>query len=111
MGKFGNALQLYRESKINQGLIVNSIDSIKGLEGNKCLFILTTDLAEYLFKQKNDQNKMLNYLYVALTRSKKELIFLVSIEVEAKYGRDFINEKFGILNVIALQTTTISKRP
>lgn len=40
---------------------------------------------------------MLNYLYVALTRSKEELMIMVTKEVEEKYGRDFINNQLGLL--------------
>lgn len=74
-------------------IVVNSIDRIKGLEGNRCLFILTTELAEYFFKNKSEQNKMLNYLYVALTRAKQELIILITKEVELKYERTWLEEK------------------
>jgi hypothetical protein len=93
-GKLAGAFSLVREAPIEQGIVVNSIDSIKGLEGEKCLLLLTTDLAPYLFRENSEQNKMLNYLYVALTRSQKELMILVTTEVEDKYGKDFIDNKF-----------------
>lgn len=64
------------------------------LEGERCLFILTTELSDYLFQIHTNQNKMLNYLYVALTRSKKELAILISIEVEEKYGHTWIDDNF-----------------
>ncbi|MGG1515464.1 UvrD-helicase domain-containing protein [Paenibacillus oryzisoli] len=99
MGKLGEQLKIHREAHSNKGILVNSIDSIKGLEGEKCLFILTTDLTEYLFQTKKEQNKTLNYLYVALTRSKKELVFLVTHEVENKYGRIIVDEKLEGLNI------------
>ncbi|MFH5185410.1 hypothetical protein ACHHV8_23695 [Paenibacillus sp. TAB 01] len=102
MVKLGEQLKIHREAHLNKGILVNSIDSIKGLEGGKCLFILTTDLTEYLFQIKKEQNKTLNYLYVALTRSKKELVFLVTHEVENKYGRDVIDKKFEELNIRTL---------
>lgn len=70
---------------------VNSIESIKGLEGFNCLFILTTDLAPYLFKEKCQNNKIKNALYVALTRSLDSLTILVTREVEEQYSHD----KFG----------------
>ncbi|MEK4974713.1 UvrD-helicase domain-containing protein [Niallia sp. FSL R7-0648] len=96
-GKLGAALDLNREVPKEEGLLVNSIDSVKGLEGNKCLFLLTTELAPYFFGENKEQNKMLNYLYVALTRSKEELMIMVTKEVEEKYGRDFINNQLGLL--------------
>jgi len=87
--KIIQALQLTDE--IDKGKIyVNSIESIKGQEGYNCLFVLTTDLAEYLFLKKTDENKTKNKLNVALTRSREKLIILVTMEVEEKYGRDFI---------------------
>ena len=77
-----------------QGIVVNSIESIKGLEGNNCLFILTSDLAAYLFGNKTSENKIKNALYVALTRSLNKLTILICKEVEKEYGRQKINEFF-----------------
>lgn len=71
---------------------VNSIESIKGREGNNCLFILTGDLAPYFFMEKVDENKTKNMLYVALTRSLNDLTIMITFEVEKKYGRDFISK-------------------
>ncbi|RDW20088.1 hypothetical protein CWR48_05025 [Oceanobacillus arenosus] len=88
------ALEANKEATKTEGIVVNSIDKVKGLEGNCCLFILTTELSEYFFLNKIELNKMMNYLYVALTRSKKELIILITTEVEEKYGREWINNKF-----------------
>ncbi|RAS75801.1 UvrD-helicase domain-containing protein [Priestia endophytica] len=93
-GKLGGAIDLNRKSPATNGILVNSIDSIKGLEGNRCLFILTTDLAAYLFQEKLEENKMMSYLYVALTRSKDELMFLITKELEEKYGRLAIHKYF-----------------
>lgn len=75
-------------------ITVNSVESIKGLEGNNCLFILTTDLAAYLFGDKVAENKIKNALYVALTRSLENLTILICKEVEEKYGRENINVFF-----------------
>lgn len=97
MGKLGDALKINRNNLANEGIFVETIDKVKGLEGEICLFILTTELAPYLFAEKKDQNKMLNYLYVALTRSKEKLILLVTIEVEEKYGKEIINKKLKLL--------------
>jgi hypothetical protein len=88
------ALEINKKSLADEGIVVESIDKVKGLEGDNCLFILTTELSDYLFKEKYTQNKMLNYLYVALTRSKKKLMILVTKEVEEKYGREWIDTKF-----------------
>lgn len=96
-GRMLTALDLNRERKEMKGIVVDSIDKVKGLEGEKCLFILSTELAEYFFKIKKDQNKMANYLYVALTRAKDELIILITKEVENKYTKKWINEKLLVL--------------
>ncbi|WP_242245358.1 UvrD-helicase domain-containing protein [Bacillus cereus group sp. BfR-BA-01330] len=90
MGRLYAALDLNRESEQGEAIIVNSIDHVKGLEGSKCLFILTTELSEYFFKNKVDQNKMLNYLYVALTRATQELVILITKEVEEKFKKSWI---------------------
>ena len=73
---------------------VCSIESIKGLEGERCLFILTSELAPYLFLDKTAENKIKNALYVALTRSKENLVILVCKEVEAVYDQSSIKDYF-----------------
>ena len=98
-GKLGQALDFIRENPIVDGLLVNSIDSVKGLEGERCIFILTPDLAAYLFKEKKEQNKMMNYLYVALTRSKKDLLILVTKEVENNHGKESIESSFSDIGI------------
>ena len=70
--------------------VVSSIESIKGLEGYNCLFILTKDLAAYLFGKKSNENKIKNALYVALTRSLNSLTILITKEVEEEYGKQKI---------------------
>lgn len=102
-GKLAGVFKMNCEIPSVEGIEVNSIDSIKGLEGNRCLFILTTDLAPYLFDEKKVQNKMLNYLYVSLTRAKKELVFLVTNEVENKYSKEAINKYFE--EIVSMKTT------
>ena len=78
-------------------VLVSSIESIKGQEGNNCLFILTKDLASYLFLDKKDDNKMKAALYVALTRSRKDLTILLTTEAEEKYPKSFVKEYFSQL--------------
>lgn len=68
-------------------ILVNSIDSIKGQEGENCLFILTSDLAAYLFGEKAKDTTAKNRLYVALTRSLNKLTIFITSEVEMKYKR------------------------
>lgn len=91
---------------VEPGTLVDSIDAIKGLEGYNCLFIISTELAPYLFKKVVDHNKMMNYLYVGLTRSKRDLTIMVTTEVEKKYGHKYIHEKFNELGIEELKTYT-----
>lgn len=90
-------IDLNRLEDEDEGYLVHSIDKVKGLEGKNCLFILTTGLTDYLFKIKNERNKMMNYVYVALTRSTKNLTLLITNEVEEKYGFEFISNWFSYL--------------
>ena len=56
---------------------------------------MTTDLAAYLFRQKVEENKIKNKLYVALTRSMNKLTFLMTKTVEDKYGKDYICDEIA----------------
>lgn len=73
---------------------VSSIERIKGLEGDRCLFILSSALYPYFSKEKKTKNRTLNHLYVALTRSSKELVILITNEVEATFGKNRVETKF-----------------
>lgn len=105
---FGNGLSKQQYAKVICALqkpnimlvnrpVVDSIERIKGREGYNCLFILTTDLAPYLFGEKNENNKTKNKLYVALTRSLDRLTILISLEVEQQYGKQYIQKYFNDL--------------
>lgn len=92
-----NIINMLSDNLANQGEkkeVVNAIDNIKGQEGSNCLFILTTDLAAYLFGEKKKDNKTKNKLYVALTRSLNKLTIYVTKEVENKYIRENIISYF-----------------
>ena len=80
-------------------ILVDSIDSIKGQEGENCLFVLTTDLAAYLFGARTEDTITKSRLYVALTRSLNKLTIFITEEVETKYKRKNIVDFFEkILN-------------
>lgn len=72
--------------------VVNSIDKAKGLENENCMFILNKSMLDYLLMTKKEENKELNYLYVALTRTKKNLI----LAINANENVDKELEKLGI---------------
>jgi superfamily I DNA/RNA helicase len=68
----------------NSSYVVSSIDGVKGLESNVCLFILNESMYKYLIKdipKSNHNNKNWNKLYVALTRSSEKLILLIDEEL------------------------------
>ena len=45
----------------NDLLVVQSIESVKGLESDNCLFVLTTDLAPYLFRNRSTTTPLPNH--------------------------------------------------
>ena len=77
---------------ITAAIVVSSIEEKKGLEAERCLFILTTELAPYLFGEKTEDNKTRHLCYVALTRSLDNLTILITKEVEEKYTRAKVQE-------------------
>lgn len=74
---------------------VHSIDKVKGLEAENCMFIMNKSMLDYLLKKKTDRNKELNYLYVALTRTSKNLILAINIEGDKNEIMEAI-KKLGI---------------
>ena len=78
---------------------VKSIDKVKGLENELCMFIIDNALLEYLFKNKLDVNKEMMRLYVALTRSKSDLILVVDESSLKKKNRKQIDAEFGKLEI------------
>ena len=80
--------------------VVSSIEIIKGLEAERCLFILSLDLAPYLLREKTQDNKTSHLLYVALTRSFDHMTIMIMKEVEEKYTREKIENFFdGIVGL------------
>jgi len=67
-GRIINLLPEETDTTTTDSIVVCSINSIKGQEGSNCLFILTTDLAAYLFLEKSSDTTTKNKLYVALTK-------------------------------------------
>ena len=93
------ALQPAAKDISSAAIPVSSIEAIKGLESERCLFILTPDLAPYLFGQKKQDNKMKHLLYVALTRSLDNLSILITKEVEKMYSKEqFMHLEKGLLD-------------
>ncbi len=80
-------------------LKVKSIDKIKGLENELCMFIMDNTMLEYLFGKKQETNKEMMRLYVALTRSKSDLILVIDKLSIKKFTDKQIEKGFSELNI------------
>lgn len=80
-------------------LKAKSIDKTKGLENELCMFIMDNAMLEYLFGKKQEANKEMMRLYVALTRSKSDLILVVDKFGLKKFTDKQIEKKFAELNI------------
>lgn len=80
-------------------LKVKSIDKIKGLENDLCMFIMDNAMLEYLFGKKQETNKEMMRLYVALTRSKSDLILVIDKLSIKKFTDKQIEKGFSELNI------------
>jgi superfamily I DNA/RNA helicase len=78
---------------------VKSIDKIKGLENDLCMFIMDNTMLEYLFGKKQETNKEMMRLYVALTRSKSDLILVIDKLSIKKFTDKQIEKGFSELNI------------
>lgn len=70
----------YLRQKSDEGnpVTTNNISEyLKGLENNTVYFVICNSLLKILSGIKNDYNKETNLLYVALTRTKSRLLFIV----------------------------------
>ena len=79
----------------NKKYQVKSIDKVKGLENENCMFIINDSMLKYLLKINTERNKELNYLYVALTRTKRNLI----LGIYTKEDKQIISEKLQKLGI------------
>lgn len=93
--KIKEALTKVCSTEESSKIKVSSIEAIKGLEGEKCLFIVTTHLIPYFLKEKKD-GKLSACLYVGLTRATKNLDFLLTKEVTRKYSKEILSQAFNI---------------
>jgi hypothetical protein len=90
---------------IQDGILVSSIDAVKGLESERCVFILNENTLNYFLQENlnpnNYHNKIWKKIYVSLTRSSKELIF--ALDKALLPQQDFVDlktkfEKMGIID-------------
>lgn len=78
------ACNILKNEVRSQQFIVSSIDRIKGCEGERCLFILTNDVAPYLMGTKANFNKAKSKLFVGLSRSTRNLTIYIHESVILK---------------------------
>ena len=81
-----------------EGILLRSIQKIKGLEDKTVYFVICNSLLEILAGIKNDYNKETKLLYVALTRTKSRLLFIVDNDETMK--RNFNTQNLDIESVI-----------
>lgn len=88
--EYAQMITAFSSTKTNtvDTIVVSSIEIVKGLEAERCLFILTSDLAPYLFGANTTDNKMRHLLYVALTRSLDHLTILITRDVEKSFSKE-----------------------
>jgi len=91
-----NALENETTSIQIEKIKVQSIDSVKGMEEDNCLFIVTPPMVPYMLKKKI-KGKLYSSLYVALTRSKYNLDILFTKDVEIQYTKEYINTIFSAI--------------
>ncbi|MDS7905614.1 AAA family ATPase [Klebsiella pasteurii] len=101
----------FSESLANKGTttnyLVKSIEAVKGLDSDIVFFILSNSFTQYLcdenIDKKNRFNKEWKKLYVALTRSKDKLVFvldkrLINAENLEKYETFFNSKNINMIN-------------
>jgi superfamily I DNA/RNA helicase len=87
--EFGMLFSLGEQlSEVPARYTVSSIDSVKGLDADNCIIILTNTIYNYLrqtdLKEENKFNKIWKRVYVALTRAKKNVIIVLDFDIFSK---------------------------
>ncbi len=83
---------------------VQSIDSIKGLDADTCVIIVSSNTLKYLtqnaISEANRFNKEWKKVYVALTRAKKRLVLALDYELLAKEDMAAVRDSIGELGFV-----------
>ncbi|HBC2061700.1 TPA: DEAD/DEAH box helicase [Vibrio cholerae] len=83
---------------------VQSIESIKGLDTDVCVIILSSNTLKYLtqnaISEANRFNKEWKKVYVALTRAKKRLVLALDHELLAKEDMAAVRDSIGELGFV-----------
>jgi superfamily I DNA/RNA helicase len=85
--------------KKGSGVFLEPIHRIKGLESDTAYFIICNSLLEILLGVKNEYNKEVNLLYVALTRAKRRLLLI--IDDDEALVRNFEKRKIDVRTAMA----------
>ena len=84
---------------------VQSIDSVKGLDADTCVIILSSNTLKYLtqngISKANRFNKEWKKVYVALTRAKKRLVLALDHELLAKEDMAAVRDSIGELGFVS----------
>lgn len=93
--KIISTLSFIKEDKY----LVNTIDKIKGLEKENCLFIIDNSLLDYLFRNKIEENKERNYLYVGLTRSLGNMLLVIDTSTLKDKTKGYIDSEMKKISI------------
>lgn len=88
----------------NVQFVVQSIDSVKGLDADTCVVILSPNLLKYLTKNNlskaNEFNKEWKKVYVALTRAKKRLVLALDHNLLSDFDMSVVKDSIGALGFV-----------
>jgi superfamily I DNA/RNA helicase len=88
----------------NVQFTVQSIDSVKGLQANTCVIVLSPNLLKYLTKNglvaDNYFNKEWKRVYVALTRAKQRLLLALDHDLLTDSDMEVVKASLGALGFV-----------
>lgn len=79
--------------------VIFSVEAVKGAQSDYCILLMSTDLFRVLIGENKSNNSTTNALYVALTRSTRYLLIILTREVTNKYSDDYIHTVMEKLKV------------
>lgn len=99
------SLELFCLSK--KGYLISSIDSVKGMESENCVFILNENTLNYFLHENLEpgkyHNKVWKKIYVALTRSSNSLIFALDQELLPNQNLAELKKKLELQRIFDYQ--------
>jgi len=97
--EFASMINQISRAPIKKENSILSIEKAKGLGNESCFFVIDNTMYNRLVEMKRVNDKINNQLYVALTRSKDELIFVVPNNLEEKYDKESIQKNLQHLGI------------